>query len=354
LRDVINMSIIDRMSPLNQRRWQQFTYNRRGYISLWLFSIILVLCLGAELVANDKPLVVSYNNEIYLPTFNFYPETTFGGDLETQTDFKDPFVANLINKKGWMLWPVIRYSFDTHNYFLETPAPSAPTSDNYLGTDDQARDVLARLIYGFRVSVLFGLTLTIVCSVIGVLVGAAQGFYGGKVDLIGQRLIEIWSGLPALYMLIIMSSIIQPSFFWFIAIMVLFSWMTLVGVVRAECLRGRNLEYVKAAQALGVKPSTIMVRHVLPNAMVATLTMMPFILTGAITSLTALDFLGLGLPADQASLGEMLRQGKENLHAPWLAFTGFTALALMLSLLVFIGEGVRDAFDPRKTLALDE
>jgi microcin C transport system permease protein len=341
------------LSPINQRRWQQFKRNKRGYWSLWIFAVLFVFCLGAEFIANDKPLVVSYEGEWHFPIFTFYPETHFGGDLETETNFKDPYVVDLIEQKGWMLWPLVKHSYNTHNYFLPDPAPSAPTADNLLGTDDQARDVFARLIYGLRISILFGLALTLLCSCIGIFVGALQGFFGGKVDLIGQRIIEIWSGLPSLYLLIILSSIVEPNFFWLLAIMVLFSWMTLVGVVRAEFLRGRNFEYVKAARALGVSPWVIMWRHVLPNAMVATLTLMPFVLTGGITSLTALDFLGLGLPADQASLGEMLRQGKENLHAPWLAFTSFTVLSVILSLLVFIGEAVRDAFDPRKTLAME-
>jgi len=336
------------LSPISQRRWQSFKSNRRGWWSLWIFSFIFFLSLFAEFIANDKPLMVSYADQLYFPVFVDYPETQFGGDFETATDYRDPFVAELIEEEGRMYWPPIRYSHDTVNYDLNVPAPSAPTWENLLGTDDQARDVLARIIYGFRVSVLFGLTLTLFSSIIGVAVGAVQGFLGGWVDLIGQRFMEIWSGLPMLYLLIIMASIVEPNFWWLLGLMLLFSWMSLVGVVRAEVLRARNLDYVKAAKALGVNRWVILRRHVLPNAMVATLTFLPFILNSSVTTLTSLDFLGFGLPPGSASLGELLKQGKQNLQAPWLGISGFLVLAIMLSLLIFIGEAVRDAFDPRK------
>lgn len=335
-------------SPLNQRRYANFKANKRGYYSLWIFSVLFVLTLFAELLANDKPLLVYYDGGLYTPIAEVYAETEFGGEFETEADYRDEYVVDLIEGKGWMIWPPIRYSYDTHNYNLDEAAPSAPTTDNLLGTDDQARDVLARVIYGFRISVLFGLALTLFSSVIGVLVGAIQGYYGGKIDLIGQRFIEIWSGLPVLFLLIILSSVIEPTFWWLLGIMLLFSWMGLVDVVRAEFLRARNLEYVRAARALGLNNAGIMFKHILPNAMVATLTFMPFILTGSITTLTSLDFLGFGLPPGSPSLGELISQGKTNLHAPWLGMTAFLVLAIMLSLLVFIGEAVRDAFDPRK------
>lgn len=335
-------------TPLNQRRWINFRKNKRGFFSLIIFSILFVTTLFAEIIANDKPVVVSYDEALYFPIFNTYSETTFGGDFLTEADYRDDYVAELINEKGWMLWPLIRYSYDTINYNLEVPAPAPPSEANWLGTDDQARDVVARLIYGFRISVLFGLALTIFSSIVGVIVGALQGFYGGKVDLFGQRFIEIWSGLPVLFLLIIMTSFITPNFWWLLGIMLMFSWMGLVDVVRAEFLRARNLEYVRAARALGLDNRGIMFTHMLPNAMVATLTFMPFILTGSITTLTSLDFLGFGLPPGSPSLGELIAQGKTNLHAPWLGASAFIVLAVMLSLLVFIGEAVRDAFDPRK------
>ncbi|KZZ58742.1 ABC transporter permease [Oleiphilus sp. HI0125] len=338
----------DNWSPLNRRRLENFKANRRGYYSLWVFLALFFFSLFAELVANDKPLLIYFDGSFYSPISQVYAETEFGGEFETEADYRDEYVVELIEEKGWMLWPLIRYSYDTHNYNLSEPAPSSPTSDNLLGTDDQARDVFARVIYGFRISVLFGLALTIFSSMIGVAVGALQGYYGGKVDLIGQRFIEIWSGLPVLFLLIILSSMIEPSFWWLLGIMLLFSWMGLVDVVRAEFLRARNLEYVRAARALGLNNAGIMFRHILPNAMVATLTFMPFILTGSITTLTSLDFLGFGLPPGSPSLGELISQGKTNLHAPWLGMTAFIVLALMLSLLVFIGEAMRDAFDPRK------
>jgi len=335
-------------SPLNQRRWHNFRANKRGFYSLVIFCFIFLATLFAEFIANDKPILVSYDNQLYMPIFHQYSETQFGGEFESEADYRDEYVVELIESKGWMLWPLIPYSYDTINYNLSSPAPSPPDGDNWLGTDDQARDVVARLIYGFRISVLFGLCLTLFSSVLGVFVGALQGFYGGRIDLIGQRFIEVWSGLPVLFLLIIMTSFITPNFWWLLGIMLLFSWMGLVDVVRAEFLRARNLEYVRAARALGLENYPIMFRHMLPNAMVATLTFMPFILTGSITTLTSLDFLGFGLPPGSPSLGELIAQGKTNLHAPWLGISAFLVLAIMLSLLVFIGEAVRDAFDPRK------
>jgi len=335
-------------TPLNRRRLVNFKNNKRGFYSLILFTIIFFITLFAEFIANDKPIAVYFEKQLYFPVFTSHPETEFGGDFETEADYRDEYVAELINAKGWILWPLIRYSYDTINYNLPVPAPAPPSGENWLGSDDQARDVVARLIYGFRISVLFGLALTIFSSIVGVIVGAIQGYYGGKVDLIGQRFIEIWSGLPVLFLLIIMTSFITPNFWWLLGIMLMFSWMGLVDVVRAEFLRARNLEYVRAARALGLDNRGIMFKHMLPNAMVATLTFMPFILTGSITTLTSLDFLGFGLPPGSPSLGELIAQGKANLHAPWLGASAFIVLALMLSLLVFIGEAVRDAFDPRK------
>ncbi|MEC8665862.1 MAG: ABC transporter permease [Pseudomonadota bacterium] len=337
------------MSPITQRRLAQFKANKRGFYSLWIFLFLFVLCLGAEFLANDKPLLVSYDGGLYAPVFKFYAETEFGGDFETEADYRDPFVKELIEEKGWMIWAPIRYSYDTINYNLPQPAPSPPTSDNLLGTDDQGRDVVARVIYGFRISVLFGLTLTLISSIIGITAGAFQGYYGGWLDMIMQRVIEVWSSMPVLYILIIFASMFVPGFWTLLFILLLFSWVSLVDVVRAEFLRTRNFDYIRAATALGVSNLTIMRLHVLPNAMVATMTLMPFILTGSITALTSLDFLGLGLPPGSPSLGELLAQGKNNLQAPWLGIAAFISLALMLSLLTFIGEAVRDAFDPRKT-----
>ncbi len=337
------------LSPITKRRLSQFKANKRGYWSFWIFLVLLILCIGAEFIANDKPLLLKYNGALYTPVFQNYPETEFGGDFETEADYRDPYVAELIEANGWMVWPLIRFSYDTINYNLPSPAPSPPTMENIIGTDDQGRDVAARVIYGFRISVLFGLALTIISSIIGITAGAFQGYYGGKLDLIMQRFIEVWASLPSLYILIIFSAMFIPGFCTLLFILLLFSWVSLVDVVRAEFLRTRNFDYVKAANALGVSNLTIMRRHVLPNAMVATLTLMPFILTGSITALTSLDFLGLGLPPGSASLGELLAQGKNNLQAPWLGITAFLSLAIMLSLLTFIGEAVRDAFDPRKT-----
>ncbi|HER25817.1 MAG TPA: ABC transporter permease [Rhodospirillales bacterium] len=337
------------MTPINQRRLENFRANRRGYWSLWLFLALFGFSLFAELIANDRPILVSYDGELYVPVLVDYPETLFGGFLETNAEYADPEVREMIEEKGWIIWPLVRFSYDTVNYELKVPAPAPPSARNWLGTDDQGRDVVARLIYGFRISILFGLTLTIFSSVIGISAGAVQGYFGGITDLSFQRFIEVWSGLPTLYLLIILASVVQPNFWWLLGLMLLFSWMALVGVVRAEFLRARNFDYVRAARALGVGDVGIMYRHILPNAMVATVTFLPFILNGSITTLTALDFLGFGLPAGSPSLGELLNQGKANLQAPWLGISAFMVLAVMLSLLIFIGEAVRDAFDPRKT-----
>jgi len=338
-----------RITPLTARRLRSFRANQRGFWSLWLFLALFILSLFAEFIANDRPLLVRYDGAFYFPVVASYPETTFGGFFETEAVYSDPEVQDLIHEKGWLVWPLIPYSYTTIRHDLPTPAPSPPSADNWLGTDDQGRDVVARLIYGFRISVLFGLVLTSFSSVVGVAAGAVQGYFGGWTDLLFQRFIEMWGGMPQLFLLIILVSLIQPSFWWLLGFLLLFSWMALEGVVRAEFLRARNFDYVRAARALGIGNAVIMVRHVLPNAMVATLTFLPFILSGGITALTALDFLGLGLPAGSASLGEMLQQGKNNLQAPWLGLTAFFVIAVMLSLLIFIGEAVRDAFDPRKT-----
>ncbi|PWB61117.1 MAG: peptide ABC transporter permease [Bradyrhizobiaceae bacterium] len=361
------------LSPINQRRWQNFKANRRGYISLWLFSVLFVASLFAEFIANDRPFLIRLEGKLFFPAVVGYAETTFGGEFETAADYRDPYLRKLIAEKGGSIhWPPIRYSYDTHNLDLPTPAPSKPTwllteeecrpvverkgltgcadlEYNWFGTDDQGRDVLARLIYGFRISVLFGLILTLVSSVIGVAAGAVQGYFGGWVDLVFQRVIEIWTSIPSLYLLLIISSVLVPGFFVLLGILLLFSWVSLVGLVRAEFLRGRNFEYIQAARALGVSNATIMFRHLLPNAMVATMTMLPFVLSSSVMTLTALDFLGFGLPPGSPSLGELLAQGKANIQAPWLGLTGFFTLAIMLSLLIFIGEAARDAFDPRKT-----
>ncbi len=338
------------VTPLTRRRLDSFKGNKRGYWSLWLFLALFLITLFAEIVANDKPILVYYQGEFFSPVLHAHPETTFDGEFETEADYRDPFVAARINNKGWMLWPIIRYDHRTVAWDLATPAPSAPDAEHWLGTDDQARDVVARLIYGFRISVLFGFSLTVISALIGVAAGAVQGYFGGWLDLLFQRFIEVWSGLPTLYLLIILASIVEPNFWWLLGLLLLFSWMGFVGVVRAEFLRARNFDYVRAARALGVGNAVIMFRHVLPNAMVATLTFMPFTLAGSVTVLTSLDFLGIGLPPGSASLGEVLAQGKANLQAPWLGLTGFFVIAVMLSLLIFIGEGVRDAFNPRKTI----
>jgi microcin C transport system permease protein len=363
-----------KLTPITRRRLQAFRRNHRGYWSLWLFLLAFIVTLGAEFVANDRPILSYYKGELLFPAFRDYPEEKFGGFL-AETDYRDPVISKEIEANGWMLWPLIRYSYDTHNYSLPTPAPSAPTwmlTDaecahgktfeggpaqncrdiewNWLGTDDQGRDVVARLIYGFRISVLFGLLLASVSSVVGVTAGAVQGYFGGWTDLLFQRFIEIWSSLPSLYLLIILSAIITPNFFVLLGILLVFSWVALVSVVRAEFLRARNFDYVRAARALGLSNRKIMIKHVLPNAMTATLTFLPFILSSSITTLTSLDFLGFGLPPGSPSLGELLLQGKSNLQAPWLGLSGFFVIAATLSLLVFIGEALRDAYDPRKTL----
>ena len=365
-----------RLSPLNQRRWRNFRRNGRAFWSLILFSVIFTVTLFAEFVANDKPILVQYRGDFYAPIFRFYPETAFGGDFQTEAIYRDPEVQCLIASggldicfddpegviadaedgvvegeeimRGWAIWPLIPYSYDTT---VDRPgaAPLPPNEQNWLGTDDTKRDVLARVIYGFRLSVMFTLIVTLLSSVIGIFAGAVQGYFGGRTDLIFQRIIEIWASTPQLYVIIILFAILPRSFWLLVVITVLFGWMALVGVVRAEFLRARNLEYVRAAKALGVSNITIMFRHMLPNAMVATLTMLPFVITGTISLLAGLDFLGFGLPSSSPSLGELTLQAKQNLQAPWLAFTAFFAFAIMLSLLVFIFEGVRDAFDPRKT-----
>lgn len=336
------------MSPMIQARLQRFRQNRLGYCCFILFSLIFVLSLGANLIANEKPLLVKYQQSLYFPVFKAYPETTFGGVFESEADYKDPVVQQLIDDHGWAIWPVIRYAAQTPNLDLAVPVPSAPTAQNWLGTDDQGRDVFARILYALRVSLLFGFALTLLSAVIGIFVGAIQGYYGGWIDLIGQRILEVWGGLPMLFMVMILVSIFTPSVYWLFLIMLFFGWTTLVNLVRAEFLRARNLDYVRAARALGVSDSQIMVRHILPNAISSSLSQLPFMLTANITALAALDFLGLGLPADTASLGEVLLQGKNNLDAPWLALAGFFTLAIVLSLLIYIGEAARDAFDPRQ------
>lgn len=339
-----------RITPLTRRRIERFKKNRRGYWSLWIFVVLFTLSLFAEFIANDKPLIVQYDGRLFFPVVEAVAETEYGGFFETEAVYTDPEVQALIEEKGWMIWPLIPYSYRNPSYNLNAPAPTPPDATHWLGTDDQARDVVARTIYGFRISVLFGLALTLFSSVIGVMIGLMQGYFGGMTDLIGQRAIEVWNGLPELFMLIILASIVQPNFWWLLGLMLLFSWPTLVGLVRAETLRARNFDYVRAAKALGVSDAVIMVRHVLPNAMVATITFLPFIATGSVTTLTALDFIGFGLPPGSASLGELLKQGKENLQAPWLGLTGFFVIGGMLTLLIFIGEAARDAFDPRKTM----
>ena len=339
------------LSPLSRRRLNNFKANRRGFYSMWVFLALFGTSLFAEFIANDKPIVVYLNGELRFPVFELVTEADLGGELPIEADYADPYVRNLIAEGGgWTIDPIIPYSYDTIDLYIESAAPAPPSAQHWLGTDDGAKDTLARLIYGFRLSVAFGLTLTICASAIGVAVGALQGYFGGLVDLIGQRVVEIWAGLPILLILIILSSVIEPNVFWLLGILVMFSWMALVSVVRAEFLRARNFDYVRAARSLGVSNLTIMRRHVLPNAMVATLTFVPFILSGAVTTLTALDFLGFGLPAGSASLGELMAQGKNNLHAPWLGLTGFFTLAILLTLLIFVGEAARDALDPRRVM----
>ncbi len=334
--------------PLTRRRLENFVANRRGFWSLWLFLFLFFVSLFADFIANDRPMLIGFDGDLFAPVLFSYAETEFGGEFPTEADYTDPFVVELIEKKGWILWPPIRFRYDTNITDLGVPAPSPPTARNWLGTDDQARDVVARMIYGFRISVAFGLILTVLSSIVGIAAGALQGYFGGLLDLLGQRVIEIWAGMPVLYILIILASIVTPNFWWLLGLMLLFSWTALVGLVRAEVLRARNFEYVKAAKALGVSDRKIMFRHVLPNAMVATLTFLPFITSGALVTLTSLDFLGFGLPPGSPSLGELLKQGKDNLQAPWLGIAGFIIISVMLTLLVFVGEAVRDAFDPRK------
>ena len=338
-----------KLSPLNKRRLQNFKSNKRGFYSFWIFSFLFVVSIFADFIANDKPLLIKFDQEYYFPITNEYPETIFGGDFETEADYRDPYVIKLIEDKGWIIMPLIPYTYNTIIRDLDVPAPAPPSKKNWLGTDDQARDVLARLIYGFRISILFGFTLTFFSMIIGVSAGAIQGYFGGRIDLFFQRFIEIWSAIPTLYVLIILASIVQPNFWWLLMILLFFSWMGYVGVVRAEFLRARNLDYVRAAKALGVSNQTIMFRHLLPNATVATITFLPFSLSASVTALSGLDFLGFGLPPGSASLGEMVNQGRNNLHAPWLGLTSFFTLGLMLGLLVFVGEAIRDSLDPRKT-----
>ncbi len=348
-----------RPQTLGQRRWRNFKANRRAFHSGWVFAVLLVISLCAELVANDKPILVIANGNLYFPFLVMYPETTFASDemdaselFHTEAVYRDPFVQEMIESRGGVIvWPVVRYANNTIDWFLDEPAPAPPSHAHFLGTDDLGRDVLARVIYGFRLSILFGIGLTVCSTVIGVVAGAVQGFFGGWLDLIMQRLIEMWSGMPILFLLIILASMVEPTPGWLFGLLLLFSWMALVGVVRAEFLRARNLEYVRAARALGVGNIVIMYKHVLPNAMVAALTMVPFILTNSVVLLTSLDFIGFGLPADAPSLGRLVKQGASNLQAPWLGLTAFFTIGIMLTLLIFIGEGVRDAFDPRKTVA---
>jgi microcin C transport system permease protein len=337
-------------SPILRRRIQNFMGNRRAYISLYIFLTLFVISLIAEFVANDKPILVVYDGKPYFPVFKVYLETDFGGDLELEAGYRDPYVQELIEQKGSILWPMIRFRYDTIDYDLQVPAPAPPSPSHWLGTDDGGHDVIALIIYGFRISVLFGIVLTVFSTMIGIAAGAVQGYFGGLVDLIFQRFIEMWSSLPALYLIIIITSIIQPTFGLLLVVLLLFRWLSLVGVVRAEFLRVRNFEFVKAARALGVSNRAIIFRHILPNAMVSTFTFLPFILNGSIIALTSLDFLGLGLPPGSPSLGRLLAQGKANLQAPWLGITSFVVLSVMLSLLVFIGEGIRDAFDPRRQM----
>jgi ABC-type uncharacterized transport system, permease component len=338
------------LNPVNQARWARFRHNRRGYWSLWIFLVVFFCSLGSELIANDRPLLVQYKGSLYVPLLKDYSEQTFGGDFATAADYQDPWLRKQLSENGWVLWAPVRFGATSINFNTTAPFPSPPSSLNWLGTDANGGDVLERILYGTRISILFGLMLTICSSIMGVLAGAIQGYYGGKIDLWGQRFIEVWSGMPTLFLIILLSSVVQPNFWWLLAITVLFGWMALVGVVRAEFLRTRNYDYIRAAQALGVSDRSIIFRHMLPNAMVATLTFLPFILCSSITTLTSLDFLGFGLPLGSPSLGELLLQGKNNLQAPWLGITAFLSVAVLLSLLIFIGEAVRDAFDPNKAI----
>jgi len=337
------------ISNINQRRMNNFAQNKRALFSFYILAFTFLITLFAEFIANDKPIILSYKNQLYFPVVQNYAETTFGGEFETEADYKDPYIAEKIQANGWMIWPLIKYNHHSISRNMDTPAPSPPNAHNWLGTDDQGRDILARTIYGFRISMLFAIALTTVSLIAGIALGALQGFYGGKTDILMQRFMEIWDGLPFLYMLIILASIVKPDFWWLLFLLALFSWMGIAGLVRAEFLRARNFDYVRAARALGASDSVIMFRHILPNAIVSTLTFTPFIFCGAITTLVSLDYLGFGLPPGSASLGELIAQGKANLHAEWIAFTGFFVLAGTLALSMFVGEGVRDALDPRKT-----
>ena len=335
------------MSSLMQARWQRFKQHKLGFSCFIIFSAIFIISLGAELIANDKPLLVKYDHAFYLPILKSYPETTFGGVFETEAEYKDPAVQQMIAKKGWAIWPIIPFSYQTPYFELAEPVPSPPSAQNWLGTDDQGRDALARILYGLRISLLFGFALTLLSAALGILAGAIQGYYGGWIDLIGQRILEVWSGLPMLFMVMVLVSLFSPSIYWLFLIMLLFGWTTLVSMVRAEFLRARNLEYVWAARSIGAGDGRIMFKHILPNVIGSSLSQLPFMLTANITALTALDFLGYGLPPESASLGELLLQAKNNLNAPWLALSGFFSLAIVLSLLIYMGEAVRDAFDPR-------
>ena len=337
-----------KISPLNKRRLKNFKSNKRGFYSFLIFSFLFLISIFANFIANDKPLLIKFNQEYYFPILNVYSETIFNGDFETEADYRDPFVKKLIEDKGWIIMPLIPYSYNTIIRDLNVPAPAPPSKKNWLGTDDQARDVLARLIYGFRISILFGFTLTFFSMIFVVSAGAIQGYFGGKIDLFFQRFMEMWSAIPTLYVLIILASIVQPNFWWLLIILLLFSWMGYVGVVRAEFLKARNLDYIRAAKALGVSNKIIIWRHLLPNATVATITFLPFSLSASVTALSGLDFLGFGMPPGSASLGEMVNQGRNNLQAPWLGLTSFFSLGIMLGLLVFVGEAIRDALDPRK------
>jgi len=325
----------------------KFKQNRRAYISLWLFGIIFTLSIFSEFIANDKPIVVIYNSEIYFPIFNNYYETEFGGDFETYTDYRDIYISDKIKKRGFIIWTPVKYSFDSINYELSSPAPSPPTFENILGTDDKGRDIFARILYGLRISILFGLTLTFFTILIAIFIGGIQGYYAGKTDLFGQRFIEIWSGMPILFIIIILSEFITPNFWLLLGIMLLFSWIPIASLIRAEFLKVRNFEYVQASKVMGASDFRIIIKHLLPNGFVATLTYLPFIVVSSIITLTSLDFLGFGLPIETASLGEMLSQAKNNLHAPWIGVTIFLTLSTLLVSLIFIGEGIRDMTDSK-------
>ncbi len=340
-----------RITPLTRRRLDLFKRNKLAFWSLWLFVAIFTLTLFAEFLCNDRPLLIRYDGQFYVPVFTAYSEKEFGGFFEGEAEYRDPFVREMIEEKGWIVWPPVRFDYRTINYDLRRPAPSPPSPTNWLGTDDQARDVLARVVYGIRISILFGFSVVIVSSIIGIVAGATQGYWGGRWDLYFQRFMEIWGSVPTLYVIIIIASVITPTFMVLLGIFLLWSWMGLVGLVRTEFIRARNFDYVRAARALGCSDWVVMLRHILPNAMVSSMTMLPFMLSGSVTLLSGLDFIGYGLPVGSPSLGELVLQARNNLHAPWLGFTAFLTLGSLLMLLVFIGEGVRDAFDPRKNVA---